>query len=217
MLQESLELSKQLLHPDGSIWVHLDDHEQHRARLVLDEVFGEDAFIATIIWDNFYKLHERAVISPSHNYIHVYAPSKKDGWAKVRNLLPEDTESGPLPLTVWYSNDTGHFQEAKEEATRLFAGDTVFTTPKPERLLQRIIQIATNPDDTVLDYFAGSGTTAAVAHKMGRRWVTVERSDSTIAKYTRPRLERVIDGEPGGISGPIHWTGGGGFKYLVST
>ena len=83
----------------------------------------------------------------------------------------------------------------------MFPGQNPFTTPKPERLLERIIHIATNPGDTVLDVFAGSGTTAAVAHKMGRRWVTCELVEDTFNRFTRPRLEKVVRGEDlGGIT-----------------
>lgn len=105
------------------------------------------------------------------------------------------------PETLWLSVETGHSQEAKEEIKALFSGVTPFDTPKPERLLERIIHIGTNPGDIVLDCFAGSGTTAAVAQKMGRRWVTCELLDTTFNAFTKPRLEKVInDKDPGGIT-----------------
>lgn len=89
-----------------------------------------------------------------------------------------------------------------------------FATPKPERLLHRIIHIATNPGDLVLDSFAGSGTTGAVAHKMGRRWIMVELGEHCHTHIV-PRLKKVIDGEDqGGISKTVNWQGGGGFRYL---
>ncbi len=88
-----------------------------------------------------------------------------------------------------------------------------FSTPKPERLLQRIIHIATNPGDLVLDSFAGSGTTGAVAHKMGRRWIMVELGEHCHT-HIIPRMKKVIDGEdPGGITSAVDWRGGGGFRY----
>ncbi len=97
----------------------------------------------------------------------------------------------------------------------MFPGLAPFATPKPERLLQRIVHIATNPGDILLDCFAGSGTTAAVAHKMGRRWVTVEREAATVERFTRPRLAKVVAGEdPGGITSAVEWKGGGGFRHL---
>lgn len=106
------------------------------------------------------------------------------------------------PARSWWPNDqVGHNREAKSEMKALFPGQAVFSTPKPERLLERIIHIGSSPGDIVLDVFAGSGTTAAVAHKMGRRWVTCELLESTFTTFTRPRLEKVIhDQDPGGIT-----------------
>ena len=88
-----------------------------------------------------------------------------------------------------------------------------FSTPKPESLIQRIVHIATNPGDLVLDSFAGSGTTGAVAHKMGRRWIMVELGEHCHTHIV-PRLKKVIDGnDPGGITKAVGWQGGGGFRY----
>lgn len=118
-----------------------------------------------------------------------------------------------VPNTWWNHEDTGHTDEAKKEGHALFGKENVFATPKPERLLQRIITIATNRDDIVLDSFGGSGTTAAVAHKMNRRWVMVEAGEHC---YTHiiPRLKKVIAGEdPGGITKAVDWKGGGGFRF----
>ncbi|MBK6360211.1 MAG: site-specific DNA-methyltransferase [Comamonadaceae bacterium] len=89
----------------------------------------------------------------------------------------------------------------------------IFQTPKPEKLIQRVLQLATQPDDLVLDSFLGSGTTAAVAHKMGRRWIGIEMGEHA-ATHCLPRLEKVIAGEPGGISAAVNWQGGGGFRFL---
>ncbi|MCK0441236.1 site-specific DNA-methyltransferase [Gordonia alkaliphila] len=108
---------------------------------------------------------------------------------------------GSVPTSWWQFSEVGSNRTAKSEIKALFPGDHAFDTPKPERLLQRIIHIATNPGDIVLDCFAGSGTTAAVAQKMGRRWVTSELLPETVARYTLPRLRKVIDGDdPGGIT-----------------
>lgn len=97
--------------------------------------------------------------------------------------------------------ETGHSREGEEEVKALFPGLVPFSTPKPERLLERIIHIGSNPGDIVLDVFVGSGTTAAVAQKMGRRWVTCELLESTFTTFTRPRLEKVVnDEDPGGIT-----------------
>ena len=106
------------------------------------------------------------------------------------------------PARSWWPNDqVGHNREAKSEMKALFPGQAAFSTPKPERLIERIIHIGSNPGDIVLDVFAGSGTTAAVAQKMGRRWVTCELVEDTFKQFTRPRLEKVInDTDPGGVT-----------------
>lgn len=112
--------------------------------------------------------------------------------------IPAD---GSVPTTWWRFDELGSNRTAKSEIKALFPGEHAFDTPKPERLLQRLIQISTNPGEIVLDCFLGSGTTAAVAHKMGRRWVGVERSAGTLEHYTVPRLTKVVRGEdPGGIT-----------------
>lgn len=124
----------------------------------------------------------------------------------------------PLPAsTVWADLDeTGHNRQAKYEIKNLFSDDPeirLFGTPKPERLIFKILLLATNPDDIVLDSFAGSGTTGAVAHKMGRRWIMVELGEHAHT-HIIPRLKKVIDGEdPGGVTGATGWRGGGGFRY----
>jgi adenine-specific DNA-methyltransferase len=123
--------------------------------------------------------------------------------------------SDTIPATTWWEyKDVGHNDEAKKESKELYGPD-VFATPKPERLLERIVSIASNVGDIVLDSFAGSGTTGAVAHKMGRRWIMVELGDHC-ATHIMPRLRKVIDGtDQGGISKAIDWKGGGGFRYYL--
>lgn len=120
---------------------------------------------------------------------------------------------GKLPTNFWPYAETGHTDEAKKEILALF-GTAVFATPKPERLLRRILHIATNPGDLVLDSFLGSGTTAAVAHKMGRRYIGIEMGEHA-RTHCLPRLCKVIDGEAGGISAEVDWTGGGGFRFCT--
>jgi adenine-specific DNA-methyltransferase len=114
----------------------------------------------------------------------------------------------------WWGNDeVGHNQEAKKEINTLFGATNPFDTPKPERLLHRVLHIATNPNDLVLDSFAGSGTTGAVAQKMGRRWIMIELGEHCHT-HIIPRLQKVIDGEDkGGITEAVNWQGGGGFRY----
>ena len=120
-----------------------------------------------------------------------------------------------MPFTFWPAAEVGENSTAKTHVQQLFPDLEPFATPKPEGLLERIIHISTDPGDLVLVCFAGSGTTAAVAHKMGRRWVTSEREADTIEQFTRPRLEKVVKGEdPGGITAAVEWKGGGGFGHL---
>lgn len=287
-MRDRLLLIKELLAPDGSVWVHLDDVEQHRMRSLLDEVFGAQNFVSTVVWEKARGAKGDTDISTSQDYIAVYASDRRR-WKEVRNLLirssgqlaryanPDDDPRGPwrqgadgtaksggedarFPITLpsgrvvqppegnfwrftqarfelareegrvyfgrngdsmpviktylaeakegvvphswWPSDEVGSNQEAKRDHLRkMFPGIVPFATPKPERLLQRIIHIATDPGDIVLDCFGGSGATAAVAHKMSRRWITGEISPSTVATFTRPRLQLVVEGnDPGGIS-----------------
>jgi len=339
MMRDRIRDIKPLMAPDASIWVHLDDVEVHRMRVMLDEEFGAGNFVSEVVWQKADSTRNDAQgLSVDHDTILVYRASpawlpnrlartaefdarfsSPDGderswfdgdptapdstahqgmvyaiqhpitgnlhypargrhwWANQDEMLrqmqeyapyelrdivdddkraglcgvaPSDVRSGvqaimlsvPLaqsaqlaqqrlargtwPLIVlrsggtgglgrksyatsrgivastWWGNDiVGHNREAKAELKALFPGVVPFTTPKPERLLQRIIHIGSNPGDIVLDCFAGSGTTAAVAQKMGREWVTVELVESTVDTFTRPRLEKVVNGDdPGGVT-----------------
>jgi len=300
MMLPRLQLLRELLSEDGSIWVTIDDNEGHYLKVLMDEVFGRGNFVSTIIWGNFYGRSGTAAISPAHNYIHCYSPSG-DRWKHVRGLLPRSEESaskyknpdnnprgfwrlgpifaaeerheglmytittpsgrkvappkgshwrmleadfwkmyaddrisfgasgdnipavklflnevqaGVVPRSIWSHGEAGHTQDAKREVMALFPGDTPFGTPKPEKLIAQIVQIATNPNDLVLDSFLGSGTTAAVAHKMGRRWIGIEMGEHA-ATHCLPRLQKVIDGEQGGISKPVNWQGGGSFRFMA--
>lgn len=125
-----------------------------------------------------------------------------------------ELKDGVVPTTVWGHDEVGHNQEAKKETAALLLDEStdLFSTPKPERLIQRIIHIATNPGDLVLDSFLGSGTTAAVAHKMGRHYIGIEMGEHA-RTHCLPRLEKVIAGEQGGISKAVNWQGGGGFRF----
>lgn len=116
-----------------------------------------------------------------------------------------------VPRTIWHYSEIGSTQSAMTEQKKMF--DAPFATPKPEGLLERILNIATNPEDIVLDSFAGSGTTGAVAHKMGRRWIMCELGEHCHT-HIIPRLQKVIDGEDkGGVTEAVNWQGGGGFRY----
>ncbi len=128
-----------------------------------------------------------------------------------------DAEVGDLDEigTWWPNEEVGHNDESKKEQLELHPDIGAFDTPKPERLMERIIRIASNPDDICLDCFLGSGTTAAVAHKLGRRWVGIERDGETLDVHAIPRLTKVLAGEdPGGITDAAGWEGGGGFRIL---
>ena len=139
-------------------------------------------------------------------------------WGKTGNNVPapkiylSEVQQGIVPQTIWNWEDVGHTQESKREA-RSFNEESVFATPKPERLIQRVLHLATKPGDLVLDSFLGSGTTAAVAHKMGRRWIGIEMGEHA-ETHCALRLRSVIDGEQGGISEAANWQGGGGFHFL---
>ncbi len=297
MLRDRLAAIRPLLAENASIWVHLDDSEVHRARAVMDEVFGEAAFVASVVWQKKMTRDSRAAFSSNHDTILVYAPSGPKRWKTSRNLLVKDeaqlqnrdddprgpwsdapftapgyrkaqqydivtptgqvlrpprgrswyaTEQtyfdlladdriwfpkggdgsprlklfahqlrGLVPFTVWGSADTGTNDDAKRHLMTLFPDSEVFDTPKPESLLERIIHIATNPGELVVDIFGGSGTTAAVAHKMRRRWVVAERNTQTVLDFLYPRLQRVVDGkDPDGVTDAMNWTGGGHFEVV---
>ncbi len=299
MMRDRLVQLRRLLAPNGSIWVHCDDSEQHRLRCVLDEVFGSGAFVGTIVWQKRYSRDNRPAIGPVHDFIHVYAPLGTD-WKLHRNRIPRehakqyrnpnndtrglwrpipldvqaghataaqfyevttpagathrpangrawsvtearmqelidagrvyfgrdgrgkpnlirylDEDEGLVPWTWWPHDEVGHTDEAKKEILDRFPDAPPFGTPKPERLMRRIIHIASEPGDVVLDCFLGSGTTAAVAHKMGRRWVGIEWSAETIATYALPRLTSVVRGDdPGTVTEAVGWPGGGGFRLV---
>ena len=136
---------------------------------------------------------------------------KDDRWEVYVKQFLEESPTRP-PATFWPNEEVGHNHEAKLEV-RVFNSSNVFETPKPERLLKRVLEIATRPADLVLDSFAGSGTTGAVAHKMGRRWIMVELGEHCHT-HIIPRLTKVIAGDdPGGITEAAGWQGGGGFRY----
>ncbi|WP_448133491.1 site-specific DNA-methyltransferase [Stenotrophomonas rhizophila] len=143
----------------------------------------------------------------------------EDGKRIIRRTYLRDMDKGLPPSNLWASlENTGHNRQAKYELKNLFPDvPTVelFSTPKPEKLLQKILELATNEGDLVLDSFAGSGTTGAVAHKMGRQWIMVELGEHCHT-HIIPRLKKVIDDEDkGGVTEGTGWKGGGGFRYYV--
>ncbi len=150
-----------------------------------------------------------------------FEKKKSDGrvyWGKNGEAAPSiirflSEVDGIVPWTWWPHEDAGHTDESKKESIKIFGADDSADTPKPERLIERIFQIATNPGDLVLDSFLGSGTTAAVAQKMNRRFIGIEMGDHAVT-HCQPRLVKVVDGEQGGISKAQNWQGGGGFRFF---
>lgn len=131
---------------------------------------------------------------------------------RLKKFLSKLKSTGRVAATIWLHDEVGHNQDANREQ-QTFNADDPFKTPKPEKLIHRILTLATNPGDIVLDSFAGSGTTGAVAHKMGRRWIMVELGEHCHT-HVIPRMKKVIDGDDeGGITEAVGWEGGGGFRY----
>ncbi|HBE77677.1 MAG TPA: site-specific DNA-methyltransferase [Firmicutes bacterium] len=161
----------------------------------------------TAVW-RFSK--ERHLENENQNLVY-WGKEGKNKVPRFKNFKAISKE-GQIPSTIWLHTEVGNNQEARKESL-LFNSLSPFSTPKPERLIQRILQIASNPGDLVLDSFLGSGTTAAVAHKMGRRWIGIELGEHCHT-HCIPRLKKVCDGtDQGGISKAVNWQGGGGFKY----
>ncbi len=144
----------------------------------------------------------------------VYFGKDGDGMPIIKRYRT-DVQQGVVPRSWWPADEAGHNQEAKRDhLNKLLPDVEPFATPKPERLLQRILTVATNPGDLVLDSFAGSGTSAAVAHKMGRRWIAIELGNHAMT-HAQPRLRKVVDGQdPYGITEAVSWSGGGGFRFF---
>lgn len=156
--------------------------------------------------------------SLSKETFHKYLAEGKIYFGKNNNSQPNTIRylsevPGVTPWTWWTSKEVGHTDSAKKEIIHLFGKNNIFDTPKPEILIQRILHIATNPNDLVLDSFLGSGTTAAVAHKMGRRWIGIEMGEQAYT-HCKVRLDKVISNEDkSGISKDVNWQGGGGYKF----
>ncbi len=298
LMRDRLEIIKRLLSNRGSLWITIDDNESHYLKVLCDEVFGRNCFIADVIWrttDNSNNNAKTFSLDTNHvlvygresswapNFVHdegkrshfknpdndprgpwfdgnpVNNPALRpnlqfnligpygdvikhppNGWRWSKETIEEKMKTGEIrfsqdgrriirrtylrdmnkglpPSNLWASlEETGHNRQAKYELKNLFPDvPTVelFGTPKPERLLRKVLELATDPGDLVLDSFAGSGTTGAVAQKMGRRWIMVELGEH-IHTHIVPRLRKVIDGEDkGGVTEGVGWQGGGGFRY----
>ncbi len=300
LIRGRLEILKNLLAEDGSIWINIDEIEGHYLKVLCDEVFGRGNFVRQITWQKKYSVSNnfkgiasicdlilvyrkselfknnllprsdeasarysnpdndsrgpwkavdylnQATIEKRRNLVYdIENPfngnivkNKVKAWKYDRNthqkhvdenrlwwgLEGENTvpalkrflsevRDGMTPHNWWPHTEVGHTDEAKKESISLFGAANVFDTPKPERLLERIISLSSNPGDIVLDSFGGSGTTGAVAHKMARRWIMVELGEHC-ATHVAPRLKKLISGEDkNGISESANWQGGGGFRY----
>jgi adenine-specific DNA-methyltransferase len=143
----------------------------------------------------------------------VYFPKGGEGRPRIKQFMGE--EDGLVPNSLWLSSEVGDNESAKKHSLSIFNDKEAFSTPKPEQLIERILQIATRPGEIVLDSFAGSGTTGSAAHKMGRSWIMIEIGDHADT-HISPRLQKVINGtDQGGITEAVDWKGGGGFRYFT--
>lgn len=146
----------------------------------------------------------------------IYFGKSGNNSPRVKKFLTDVQKegSGLTPETLWMASEVGTTDSAKKHTNKVIRGQSLFDTPKPEELIARILSIASNPGDIVLDPFLGSGTTSAVAHKMGRRWIGIEVGDHMFSCCV-PRILTVIKGEDsGGITELCRWGGGGGFRFL---
>lgn len=286
-MKNRLEAAREFLSDDGVIFVQCDDNEQAYLKVLMDEIFGRENFVASISWKQFHSVkNDAANFSKNIEYILCYCknfsknlisnePFDKSNsyklkdengfykldpvWAKSgNNFSPytflngktwsppsgtfwrysigtlKDMEqnnrivfNGKNPMakrylsevaegrkssTFWDGSEVGYNLNGDAEIKQLFDGNKVFNNPKPEALISRILEISTQENDLVLDFFAGSGTTCAVAHKMKRRYIGIEQMDY-IETITKERLKKVIEGEQGGISKKCGFKGGGSFVY----
>ena len=215
-MKNRLEVARDLLSDDGAIYVQMDVKEAHYLKVLMDEVFGRDNFRSEIIWDTSipYVAGSKWMSNNwiySHSQIFYYAKHKASVFFNKLTFdvqQPSGDVSKKPHKDVWIDikNFSG-FLGAKDYKMK-------FNTRKPEHLIKRIILASTNPGDIVLDYHLGSGTTAAVAHKLGRQYIGVEQM-GYLEDDSIPRLNAVIDGEQAGISkdDDVSWTGGGSFVY----
>ncbi|MCQ2721683.1 site-specific DNA-methyltransferase [Helicobacter pylori] len=286
-MKNRLEAAREFLSDDGVIFVQCDDNEQAYLKVLMDEIFLKENFVASISWKQFHSVkNDAANFSKNIEYILCYCknfsknlisnePFNKSNsyklkdengfykldpvWAKSgNNFSPytflngktwsppsgtfwrysigtlKDMEqnnrivfNGKNPMakrylsevaegrkssTFWDGSEVGYNLNGDAEIKQLFNGNKVFNNPKPEALISRILEISTQENDLVLDFFAGSGTTCAVAHKMKRRYIGIEQMDY-IETITKERLKKVIEGEQGGISKKCDFKGGGSFVY----
>jgi adenine-specific DNA-methyltransferase len=196
-------------------WVSVD-YTCNKNRYERPNLFYEitNPFTSEAIWPKetaVWRFSEERHLQNVKNGFVYWGKNGKNHVPRFKNFKAILAE-GQIPSTLWFHQDVGNNQEARKESLQFNRQDP-FATPKPERLFKRVLEIATSPGDLVLDSFAGSGTTGAVAHKMGRRWIMVELGEHCHT-HILPRMKKVCDGiDQGGISKAVNWRGGGGFKY----
>jgi len=241
-MKNRLEVAREFLSDDGSLVLNIDQNESHYLKVLCDEVFCSINFINEVIWAYGTGGNYEKSFSKKHDNIFIYAKDKttfkfyknqatierdvceacESKLDKRNNLKKHIDEDGRVFRTIksagkiykYYDDEPvalsdvwflGQMQQKDPERVG-------FNSQKPERLLQRIILSMTQPNDLVMDFHLGSGTTCAVAHKMGRRYIGIEQMDY-IEDIAVERLKKVIDGEKGGISKAVNWSGGGSFVY----
>ena len=243
-MKDRLKIARELLSDDGSIYINIDYNEVHYLKVLMDEIFGRENFQREIIWRigwvSGYKTNDNNFIR-NHDTILFYSKNEKNTFFNKVVLNKEDFDNkfiNNINIDKYFLEDTWNcsvYDKLNSIAIVSFSGEKVskminsaeFKGQKPEKLIERIIKSSTNEHDIVLDFFAGSGTTAAVAHKMNRQWIVIEQMDY-IETITKERLKRVIgkkikeDGnllekiefDNGGISKSVNWQGGGEFVYF---
>ena len=258
-MKNRLEIAKELLSYDGSIYINIDYNEVHYLKVLMDEIFGRDNFQREIIWrigwlsgyktiaKNYIRNHDtilfytkskdnftfNKIYNTIEDYVERFNDSlKKEIIGKLKSLGIAEKETKEF---LNYISEAGYpdkypledtwncsiYDKLNSIAVVSYSGEKVskmlnteeFKGQKPEALLKRIIEVSTNPGDIVLDYHLGSGTTASVAHKMGRQYIGIEQLDY-IQYITIERMKKIIEGEQSGISKKVKWQGGGSFIYI---
>jgi adenine specific DNA methylase Mod len=205
MMNLRLKYLRELLKEDGIIIIQIDDKEHAPLEMVMNTIFNEKNKVGTIIWRRRQsQANLSGTISTIHDYILIYAKDKsKLNNPKLKSMIWADTSK------------YGYNQQSSEEIRDYFGAKTDFDTPKPELLIYNILGIATKKGDLVLDSFLGSGTTTAVAHKMGRKWIGIEMVKDAYSLSVK-RMTRIITEKPQpkiGITEKVRWNGGGGCKF----
>jgi adenine specific DNA methylase Mod len=222
MMEERLLLLWRCLRPGGSLYLHLDENEVHYAKVLLDEVAGRSSFVREIVWRigwvSGYKATQRNFVRNHDTILYYVKPGAAPTFEKVYVPYPEGyvrrqgaPAKGPgLPLEdTWNASAADRLHSI--QITSFSREKTGFPTQKNEALIDRIVRSSSHPGDLVLDAFAGSGTTAAVCHKRGRRYVAIE-VDPAVAETANRRLQAVVEGtDRYGITADADWRGGGGF------